>query len=938
MARCQATGSHHPGGQRHAQRRVGAALGASRSDDPERFDLLLKLTNGGTATETRAVVIATDAGEVSRSTHRLEPGKTALVNASIPASARVRATLEPGDALSEDDAIVLDLAPLRRRRVAADPKCPGSLVAAVRTHPALALAPADASDVEAALDCGTRGAAGEVATIRVLGDRAPTRPAGALQWSSSVAESRRSGLDAERLQLAAQLQARPADAVLLAAGDEPVIVSRAGASKRSRRRWTSNRWPLTPGPEIPLLVNLMFEQLLGSRLLDELAITDRGPAAATVAPATWVDRRGAARRADGLAQPARRGVASARARPACAAVGNHRAGPAVGAIEQVRRGKVRVNVGGSRTLLALALQVTALVALVWPCSAARGSTHAASRGCWCSSTARRACRGSASATRPSRRSCAAPGGGCRRAATARVRRQAGGAPRKPWTPWPSSNPRRRTSRPRWKRHWRHMPWPRSTASSSSRTASRTWAMRRGRCAPCAKPGAAAVDRRRPPAAADARRRGTGAGPRGVRTAASGSPCSWRGRRPLRCASRPPRVRRVANTGREQRAGWRRPGDDRVRRPPQRRRSHRRGAGGSRYGTNARRVVGRRRHRRGAACGDPVCAGVERVPGAQPASRRLDVERRSCHAARRPGRRARRLPGGRPRRRRHRRCQPAILECAGGRREEPRPRADGAGWRAFVCARRVPGIDARVGAARAVRAGGPGSAGGHRVRRGQVRQHGPGQWRRRSLSAGPARSAGNRARPHRARFAGPRGLRRGAARADPTRPAPAGTLALERDWQASPNGGTKLAPALDAAIGELERSAGARRMLVLVTDGFIDDAPLAELARAAGSLSNRDDRVGRRAGRRRRRAGTIGRRGSGPGASRRPGRRVAARHAHRGSSAAGHGSSAARSPSSSDRRCRSRPEPGRIGQPSRPTPSPDPNPTPRWPCRVNVANR
>jgi uncharacterized membrane protein len=63
---------------------------------------------------------------------------------------------------------------------------------------------------------------------------------------------------------------------------------------------------------------------------------------------------------------------------------------------------------------------------------------------------------------------------------------------------------------------------------------------------------------------------------------------------------------------------------------------------------------------------------------------------------------------------------------------------------------------------------------------------------------------------------------------PLGPAPAGTLALGRDWNATPNGGTRLAPALGTAIDELERSGAARRMLVLVTDGFIDDAPLAEL--------------------------------------------------------------------------------------------------------------
>ena len=60
---------------------------------------------------------------------------------------------------------------------------------------------------------------------------------------------------------------------------------------------------------------------------------------------------------------------------------------------------------------------------------------------------------------------------------------------------------------------------------------------------------------------------------------------------------------------------------------------------------------------------------------------------------------------------------------------------------------------------------------------------------------------------------------------PLGPAVAGASALERDWLASPNGGTKLAPALDAAIGELERSGSVRRLLVLVTDGFVDQTPL-----------------------------------------------------------------------------------------------------------------
>jgi hypothetical protein len=65
---------------------------------------------------------------------------------------------------------------------------------------------------------------------------------------------------------------------------------------------------------------------------------------------------------------------------------------------------------------------------------------------------------------------------------------------------------------------------------------------------------------------------------------------------------------------------------------------------------------------------------------------------------------------------------------------------------------------------------------------------------------------------------------------PLGPAPAGAAVLARDWSASPNGGTQLAPALEAAITELERSVAARRMLVIVTDGFTDGAPLAGLRR------------------------------------------------------------------------------------------------------------
>jgi len=271
-------------------------LSARRNlNDPEHFDVLLKVANGGSAPETRVVVFVTDAGEFARSSLHLEPGEVTLVNASIPASARVRATLQPGDALAEDDEIVLDLDPLRRRRVATDAKCAAALKAAVAAHPALAGASEGATDVDAVLDCGARGAVRDAVSVRVIANRTPKRLYGSVQWSSSVPESRRIRLDPERMQVAARLEARPGDFVLLSVGDEPLIVGRAGATKLLETSLDFDSEDTLRGPEIPLLVNLIFERLLDSHLLDEIAITDRGAGSANVVLSTRAGANAVAR-------------------------------------------------------------------------------------------------------------------------------------------------------------------------------------------------------------------------------------------------------------------------------------------------------------------------------------------------------------------------------------------------------------------------------------------------------------------------------------------------------------------------------------------------------------------------------------------------------------------------------------------------------------------
>jgi hypothetical protein len=280
-----------------SQRNVGLErLSARRdTDDPGQIALLLQVANGGTAVEMRTVVFSTDAGEAARSTQTLKPGQTMQVAARVPASAQARAQLQPADTLTEDDTITLDLGPLRRQRVAVDARCPAALVAAVATHPALSPATPDATEVDAAVDCGTAPDKRRAPTIRLRADRASQTGTGALQWSARVPDTQRPRLDAGKLALAAHLDEGHGQTVLLAIGDEPVIVDRAGSPRVLDTALDFDAMAATRGPEVPLMVNWLFEHLLGRRLLDATALADRGSGAARVVPAKAAETAPAAR-------------------------------------------------------------------------------------------------------------------------------------------------------------------------------------------------------------------------------------------------------------------------------------------------------------------------------------------------------------------------------------------------------------------------------------------------------------------------------------------------------------------------------------------------------------------------------------------------------------------------------------------------------------------
>ena len=294
-------------------RNVGLSrLAARRSPgDPDRLDLLVEIRNGGSAEDTRELVVSSGEHAV-RSRHRLAAGASVLVTAQVAAAGHVRATLLPSDALAADDELLLDLSPLRRHRVAVDAACPAALRAAVATHPALSPTPtesdtAGANAVAARLECGGDGAGGvsgggessgsgsgrvggsavggALPTLRVPAGATARRPAGAAQWSSALAEWQRVHLEPGQLPLAATLALRPHDAVLLALGDEPVIVRRASVAPLLDCALDFTALAAERGAQTPLLVNLLFEQLLGGRLLGAVASTGRGAAASRVVPA-----------------------------------------------------------------------------------------------------------------------------------------------------------------------------------------------------------------------------------------------------------------------------------------------------------------------------------------------------------------------------------------------------------------------------------------------------------------------------------------------------------------------------------------------------------------------------------------------------------------------------------------------------------------------------
>ena len=118
--------------------------------------------------------------------------------------------------------------------------------------------------------------------------RAELTPAaghGNMQWSTALPAAQRVALPATPLARVAQLQPGPQDRVLVAQGDEPLIVERGGALPLVETALDFGALAAARDPALPLLLNLLFERALGTPLLDAVVLVDRGHGVAQVVPA-----------------------------------------------------------------------------------------------------------------------------------------------------------------------------------------------------------------------------------------------------------------------------------------------------------------------------------------------------------------------------------------------------------------------------------------------------------------------------------------------------------------------------------------------------------------------------------------------------------------------------------------------------------------------------
>lgn len=270
-----------------ATRNVGVTRVSVRRQpgDASTLAMQVRVLNGGSERESRTLELLAGAARVESRSIELDAGRAETPEFVLraPPTTTLGVRLLPGDALADDDALQVDLAPLARLSVAVDPACPAPVARAVRAHPALQLSRAEAARL--VVDCGGLPDASGAARI-VLHQGTPTNlDASRWLWSQAAADLQRQL--AGHLPAAARGRLEPprlGDVVLLASGTTPLIVSRAGSPRTVESVLDLEAPGFASGPGLPLLVASLADVALGEPLLGRTASADRGDDSSRVVP------------------------------------------------------------------------------------------------------------------------------------------------------------------------------------------------------------------------------------------------------------------------------------------------------------------------------------------------------------------------------------------------------------------------------------------------------------------------------------------------------------------------------------------------------------------------------------------------------------------------------------------------------------------------------
>ena len=249
------------------------------------YAIQVLLRNGGTAAETRIVEVSAEPAAPTRRRVSIDAGASmALEFPAVRSAQRVTARLIPTDALAEDDVAVVDASSLAPLAVHLDTTCPAAVARSIAAHPALKTT--RGGDARLVVDCGS-GWGRDLPVPRVALHQGTPAPyeAAALLWSPAVTSAQRRLGDTLPASARGRLDAAgPADDVLLAAGEVPLVIVRAGSPRIVETSLDLGATESAGGEAAPLALAFLIDTALDTPLLDRSVGLVRGDAASMVAP------------------------------------------------------------------------------------------------------------------------------------------------------------------------------------------------------------------------------------------------------------------------------------------------------------------------------------------------------------------------------------------------------------------------------------------------------------------------------------------------------------------------------------------------------------------------------------------------------------------------------------------------------------------------------